>query len=102
MIELPLLAGDTPMMPAPPNVCALGFIAVLESELWPDVALIPNPGDPKLPEGVEDHKALPFAVDPLLKTEFELSVDDGPAPPPPFGPMPASVELPVEPIPVSG
>jgi hypothetical protein len=105
MTDFLALAGETPMMPTPPNVSPLGFSPVPADEFPPESGLPVPPGAPA---------ALPlFApLASLNSEELEPVFSEEPKRPPnaelfvellsPLGPIPASVDAPVEPIPLRG
>ena len=102
-----MLAGEKPIMPAPPNVWleeskAEELLLEVLVPLVPDVpvvvvvpVVVEPPGPVELPEPKRE-------VPPKLDPPILEPIDDPPSPLPPLGPTPASTEPPAEPAPAIG
>src|ERR1035437_1518487 len=103
------MAGEKPMMPAPPKVCPLRPVSVPELPVEPVVALPLVPAPPEVPVGLPAVGAgEPGLAGELVEPMRELLPMDEPDPEPPLipfpplGPIPAITEPPAEPAPAIG
>jgi len=118
-----VLAGEKPIMPAPPNVCPEDEPNAEELSLDPLALLVPVvplapaaplapaeplavvvPAEPLLPGVLPEPKIeLPPNVEPPKEEPVVVPVaDEPPRPPLPLGPTPAKTEPPAEPAPAIG